>query len=105
MNRRVAFALPLVLLLGCSTAPLPSEGPSPSAQFVPPPETSIELPLEPPPGRYGEVQGHFCQLGKSCMELDPRPFEACLVSGAVRCADKIQEPLLVSEPVIEEPGD
>jgi hypothetical protein len=60
---------------------------------VPPPEVSIDLPLEPDPPR-GELKGEFCKLGRSCMALDPRPFEPCLVETR-RCADKITEPLLV----------
>jgi hypothetical protein len=47
--------------------------------------------------RKGDVNGHFCQLGKSCMALDPRPFEACLLS-TTHCKDKATEPLLVDSP-------
>lgn len=105
MNRRFAFALPLVVLLGCSTPP---SAPAPAAfwvQQVPPPDFQRDLPLEPPREYRGDVRGHFCLLGTSCVELDPRPFEACLVSGAKLCLDKAREPLLVGESMSEEPND
>jgi hypothetical protein len=35
-----------------------------------------------------------CQLGTSCLTLDPRPFELCLLD-STHCADKVTEPLLV----------
>jgi hypothetical protein len=38
-----------------------------------------------------------CKLGQSCMAMDERPFELCLVSSK-RCADKIKEPILVDRP-------
>jgi hypothetical protein len=100
---RFVRALPFALLLGCSTPPdstplpvLPS--PIVVTEQVPPPEFQRDLPLEQP-------QGHFCQLGRSCMALDPRPFEACLVSGTKRCVDKVQEPLLVNESSVQQPDD
>jgi hypothetical protein len=96
--RRFVHALPLALLLGCSTAPHPAPSPILVVQQVPPPEFQRDLPLEQP-------RGHFCQLGTSCMELDPRPFEACLVGGTTRCADKVTEPLLVEEPSTEQADD
>lgn len=101
--KRIAIALPLALLLGCSTPPNPSPAPG-STSFVfaieqiPPPEFQQDLPLE-------QAQGNFCQLGRSCMAMDPRPFEACLVGGAKRCADKIREPLLVSDSHVQPPNE
>lgn len=38
-----------------------------------------------------------CQLGTSCLALDPRPFELCLVSGN-KCADKLEPPIQVKKP-------
>jgi len=95
MNRLIV-TLPLTALLGCSSPP---SAPPPVlvAQTIPPPEFQRDLPLEPP-------ESHFCQLGKSCMTLDPRPFEACLV-GTKRCIDKAAEPLLVSEPSSAQPPE
>ena len=93
---RFVQALPIALLLGCSTPSTPPSAVPPPVfvvQRVPPPDFQRDLPLEIP-------RSHFCQLGKSCMDLDPRPFEACLVGGAKRCADKVTEPLLAEgEPV------
>jgi hypothetical protein len=94
--RRFVHALPLALLLGCSTAPPPAPPSIFVVQQVPPPEFQRDLPLEQP-------RSHFCQLGTSCMQLDPRPFEACLLGGTKRCADKVTEPLLVDDPTAEQP--
>jgi len=38
-----------------------------------------------------------CQLGTSCLALDPRPFEPCLV-GSNKCADKLEPPIQVKKP-------
>ena len=38
-----------------------------------------------------------CQLGTSCLALDPRPFELCLV-GSNKCADKLEPPIQVKKP-------
>jgi hypothetical protein len=86
--KRIVVALPFAWLLGCSTpAQSPRITPILEVQRTPPPDFQRELPLESP-------QGHLCQLGQSCMTLDPRPFEACLV-GTKRCLDKVIEPVLV----------
>lgn len=78
-------------LAACTTSAPPAE---PLITAVPPPDFQRDLPLEPPPPM---VNGRVCQLGTSCLELDPRPFEACLVS-TPHCADKAREPLLVTSP-------
>jgi len=94
MNRRIRWVSGacLAMLLGCSHPPVEE----PLQLQVPPPEVSMDLPLEsePPPGGF---KGEFCKLGQSCLAMDPRPFEPCVVETA-RCADKITEPLLVGEP-------
>ena len=41
-----------------------------------------------------------CQLGTSCLALDPRPFEVCLV-GSNKCADKLEPPIQVKKPFDE----
>ena len=89
MNKILAAAfVPMLGLLGCSTPP-----PEPVLEVLspPPPEVSVDLPLEEP------VVGYACQLGKSCLELDPRPFEACLV-GTKHCVDKATESVEVQGP-------
>jgi hypothetical protein len=85
----------LAALLGCST-PKPAASVSttpPDWPVAPPPEVSIDLPLEPPAETFAKA----CQLGTTCLEMDPRPFEPCLLS-TTRCRDKVTEPLLVGQP-------
>lgn len=96
MNTRISTALfaTCFVLLGCSTPQPPME----QALTPPPPEIQRDLPLEQPPALAGRV----CKLGDSCMELDPRPFEACLV-GARHCADKAMAPIPANTPNAPEP--
>ena len=80
----------LAALLGCST-PQPA---TPAAATVPPPEASYDLPLEQP----GPTQlPALCKLGTSCLAMDPRPFEPCLLS-TKKCRDKAAEPIEVGQP-------
>ena len=79
----VNVGIAVMALLGCSTPPTPLE---PARTAVPPPEIQRDLPLEQP----DLLAGRVCKLGTSCMDLDKRPFEACLV-GARHCADKALE--------------
>jgi hypothetical protein len=56
----------------------------PALEAVPPPEVSVDLPLErvtPPKDRPARA----CLLGSAgtCMEMDSRPFEPCLVTSKV----------------------
>lgn len=88
----------LATMLGCSTSqPVASMVDVPVA--VPPPEFSYDLPLEPPSTEPGFKA---CKLGTSCMAMDPRPFEPCLLS-TKECTEKATEPLLVGEPGLLEP--
>lgn len=83
----------LAALLGCSTPqPASVSATPPEGVAVPPPEVSIDLPLEPP----AETFARACQLGTTCLEMDPRPFEPCLLS-TTHCRDKVTEPLLVGQ--------
>ena len=84
-------------LLGCSTPP--------PAVFAPPDAVpSVEqINVAPEKERLADlldpremVRGRVCTLGTSCLELDPRPFEVCLLS-TKHCADKATEPLLASQ--------
>ena len=84
MNNRTAIALILAGLTGCST----------QHTVQPPKETSIDLPLLAP-SPEPEMRGRICQLGTSCLAMDPRPFEPCLLS-TKHCSDKGVEPLLVA---------
>ena len=84
----------LVMLLGCSTPqPVPPEVAALPAQ-PPPPEFSLSLPLEEP---RPEPIPRLCKLGTSCLAMDPRPFEACLLS-TKDCRDKAAEPIEVGQP-------
>ena len=88
-------------LLSCTT-------PSPPQQLVvavPPPEVSIDLPLEPPPEHQQFKEARACLLGAtgSCMAMDPRPFEPCLV-GAKHCEVKGTEVIKVAPQVIVDPA-
>jgi hypothetical protein len=82
----------LAAMLGCSTSePVTA---IPEAFSVPPPEISIDLPLESPDP---EPVPRLCKLGSSCLAMDPRPFEPCLLSTR-ECRDKMPDPVLVMEP-------
>ena len=88
----------LAAMLGCSTSqPVSrvSEALSVSDELnVPPPEISMDLPLEPPDKEPGP---RFCTLGRSCLAMDPRPFEPCLLDTR-ECREKVVEPQRVVEP-------
>jgi hypothetical protein len=78
MSYRLTYGLPIVLLwigLGaCSTATVspPATSPPPDVQTRGPP--SRTLTPQPP------LSAEACLIGRSCLELDPRPFVPCLVS-------------------------
>jgi hypothetical protein len=111
-NYATVAALTLAVLLGCST-PAPEEvemAPQPVAQLAPlrnaqalPPGTpefreEFAMPKSPE-----NITGRACQLGTSCLALDPRPFEPCLV-GTKRCSDKAREPIEVQTPKLPRDG-
>ena len=92
-----ALIAALFCLQGCST-PAPDQLTAIPLTQIPPPEVSRALPLEvPTPGHPDMPLARICRLGASCMELDPRPFEACLV-GTKHCVDKAVEPMEVAAP-------
>jgi hypothetical protein len=87
-----------VLLLGCTTQDqAPSAvGYAPGAH--PLPQIARYEPMPRPHSYRGETfAGHICKLGTSCMDLDPRPFEPCLIT-TTRCTDKAGDSLLVDTP-------
>jgi hypothetical protein len=98
MNARIpGLAAASVLIVGCTTqrAEPPAEQPPLLRGTV----TQSSPPrFQPPPQGSGFKA---CQLGTSCLTLDPRPFELCLLDSK-HCADKVTEPLLVVDelPVI-----
>jgi hypothetical protein len=93
-------------LLLAATAGLPacSTPPTPKSEM-----TFASTPLAPPiyklpddgqtPDSPRLVFGHLCKLGTSCLALDPRPFEPCLLS-TKHCTEKGIEPMLVAPPKI-----
>jgi hypothetical protein len=91
MNARIpGLAAASVLIVGCTTqrAEPPAEQPPLLRGTV----TQSSPPrFQPPPQGSGFKA---CQLGTSCLTLDPRPFELCLLDSK-HCADKVTEPLLV----------
>jgi hypothetical protein len=102
MNTRIVTSLVVSLsLLGCSTSKPPA--PAIAAMSV----QAVAAPEAPEPSEVPEVpevlKGRICQLGTSCLALDDRPFEMCLLGTNKRCSDQIREPLLVENPV--EPPD
>jgi hypothetical protein len=83
MNGRTAWiTVAATLLMGaCAT---PYEAPAVAMQ-----------PRVPPPESRDETRPRFCQLGTTCLALDPRPFTACLLATG-RCPGKGQ-PMQVTE--------
>ncbi len=77
-------------LLGSSTSQPPM---APAPEVI---ASAAPLPLPSP--ETTPAMAKACQLGTSCLTLDPRPFELCLVAAGKRCVDKATEPLLVTEP-------
>jgi hypothetical protein len=88
-----------VLLLGCSTrrAEPPQGQPPPLRGSV----TQSNAPSFNAPDRE-EFKARFCQLGTSCLTLDERPFELCLLD-TKHCRDKVVEPLLVDDESVVSP--
>ena len=86
MNTRITFAIAaLAGLLGCSTSETAQT--TQSATPLPPlPDLAPGNELIPP---------KVCKLGTSCLAMDPRPFEPCLLS-TKHCADKATEPMLIA---------
>ena len=77
-------------LLGCTTPP--------ATEWVatPPPMIQFSIPL--PKDEPGKApMGKICHLDQSCLAMDPRPFEPCLLS-TKHCSDKATEPMLVAPP-------
>jgi hypothetical protein len=73
-------------LMACTTRPDP-ELPGQTPVAIPPPEISIELPLEQKaPRDPGAAQACLLSTTKSCMALDTRAFQPCLLD-ARSCQD------------------
>jgi hypothetical protein len=88
----IAVLAALAGILGCNTAQQVEQ-----RQAVAAPPAQVQVPLPPPSSDdLPEVfKGKPCQLGKSCLALDPRPFEICLLGTRKRCGDKMAEMMQV----------
>lgn len=99
----LAVATFAITMLGCSSARVESSAPATAvANDRQPFATTVRVagppqvqPFQLPPLPQQDFKA--CKLGQSCMAMDERPFELCLVSSK-RCADKIKEPILVDRP-------
>ena len=100
MNIRIAIGIvALASLLGCST-PNNVHATQPATPLLLPPPPLLDL---APGSELHEDQlvpralilPQVCKLGTSCLAMDPRPFEPCLLS-TKHCSDKAAEPLLVA---------
>ena len=86
MNTRITIAIAaLAGLLGCST-PETAQTTQSVTPLPPLPDLAPGNELIPP---------KVCKLGTSCLAMDPRPFESCLLS-TKHCSNKAAEPLLVA---------
>jgi hypothetical protein len=90
MNAKVSILLTAICLTGCSAQPqLPNSAPLRASEGKP---LNYSVPV--PQDELQKPGPKACLLGTSCLTMDPRPFEACLVS-AKSCGDKGAELLRV----------
>jgi hypothetical protein len=80
MNRRptvarLTTALVLLGMAGCSTATISPPAAPPTSRFARPGEAPGRGIAPRPP-----LSAEACLIGRSCLELDPRPFAPCLVA-------------------------
>ena len=99
MNTRILIAsltaASLAGLLGCST---PKTAAPPMMIYSAPSATpEYELRDGQVPPESFQPFGRVCKLGTSCLALDPRPFEPCLLS-TKKCNEKGVESTLVAPP-------
>ncbi len=96
MNTRIVIAMAAsASLLGCSTPHTVQTTPTGTP---PPPLSDLAPGSELHEGQLVPrvlIPPQICKLGTSCLAMDPRPFEPCLLS-TKHCSDKAVEPLLVA---------
>ncbi len=96
MTTKISSALFVALMLAslgaCNSTRQPVENTGPPAS-VPPPDLQFALPLEGPMASTPEPPARICHLGTTCLTMDPRPFEPCLLT-TKHCKDKAV-PMLV----------
>jgi len=92
MRIRIALLALSLSRLAASADPAPAPPARLSTAAGPPIVVQVlPLPLDrrwgfPPDLNEGPAQ--LCKLGTSCLTLDPRPFETCLL-GTTRCPEKM----------------
>ena len=105
MTMKISNVLFLALMLtglgACNSTPQPVENTFALAP-APPPDIEYDLPLEDSIPSTPEPPARICQLGTSCLTMDPRPFEACLLT-TKHCKGKAV-PMLVGPPVSSAPA-
>ena len=106
MNRaaRIAASTALFVVLGCSIASEPAKVRTAGhhrlgVENLARAQAYVHREIIVPQPEFPHDPGYFraCQLGTSCLALDPRPFELCLV-GSNKCADKLEPPIQVKKP-------
>jgi hypothetical protein len=95
-SRSIVISAAALWLMGCST---PQPAKEVALVDIPPPEIQRDLTLEQPAPGVGRI----CKLGDSCLTMDSRPFEACLVDTR-HCVDKAVETLPAKVPKDAKPG-
>jgi hypothetical protein len=109
MSARISLmiAVWIAALLGCSTATPPASrvaATSPPLAATGAVTVSTQPTFQPEPrSESNEPLPQFCQLGTTCLTMDPRPFEACLLSDK-SCGDKPAEAILVDHSAVPNPG-
>ena len=102
MNEKEIFGLlgtaALTVMLGCSTSKPVPEIEAVSSDLLPPAgiESGYYAQLIPPQP-LTESPGRVCLLGTTCLSMDQRPFEPCLLSTR-HCRDKAAEAMQVAPP-------
>jgi hypothetical protein len=105
MTTKISNAFLVILMLvgsaACNSTLQPIDK-SVALAPAPPPDLEFALPLEEPVPISPEPPARICQLGTSCLSMDPRPFEPCLLTTR-HCADKAK-PMLVRPPDAPSPA-
>lgn len=100
MSARTLFACAVTaILLGCTT-----QLPGTTAATIPPANPFRTLTLKASAERPDLEAAQVCLVStsRSCMELDSRPFEPCLVASKT-CSQKDGEIMRVSPPALVDP--
>ena len=96
MNAKVSALFFALGLAGCSAQPpQPAPAATPGWQI-----TKLPPGFAPPPAKDSQLpKAQVCQLGTTCLTMDSRPFETCLVD-TKHCDQKLAELMLVEKPKV-----